>query len=579
MDILNVDILDVDKTIDQELNKPVTSTLSKVMGGDEFDPEGLFSEEIFGEMYEDVRMIKFGYIDLNTQVIHPKIYKNLMRLKRAYGGILKGSDFAYFDKKESEFVMCKEDHPDADTGYSFFRRHFKDIKFKTSDSATRKDKIKLMNKYKSRDALLFDKAMVMPAGLRDYRESENGQVEVEEINKFYQSIMNYAKAIPNGQQDNPIYNSIFYAIQLKVNAIFDYVKDIIDGKKGWLQKRYADRNLHLGTRNVISAARMSSAEIGDPQSIKPDETKVPLFQCMKSLQPAVVYQVRNFFVGTIFDTASDSIPVIDPKTQELTYVRISEEEKDKWLTADGINRMIDRYRNPNNRSKPVSIKGLDGKFYHLYLVRDVGDEITIIRDLNQFKFSMSQWNSKEITIETIGEKYSDIPGGPIKPMSDILSDDDFFTQVATHLNAHTDTQIDNDNRHLAEFGITTEERIKDLLELKKKENTYNKDEYRPLTYKEMFYIATYYASKKAHTLITRYPVLTAFSIYSSKIHLISTTKSRKVVHRISINSDIREPMPEYPIMGMDDIDSTIINIVRYPLLNAKQVGTYYREVV
>mgnify|MGYP003297533734 CR=1 FL=1 len=100
----------------------------------EFHSQGLFSEDIFGQVGSTDRLISYGYIDLRTQVFHPTIYGHLLRLKALYGQILSSKTYARFDKEEEDLVACSENDEGAGTGFKFFLDNFKKIKFKKNAS-------------------------------------------------------------------------------------------------------------------------------------------------------------------------------------------------------------------------------------------------------------------------------------------------------------------------------------------------------------------------------------------------------------------------------------------------------------
>jgi len=60
---------------------PVTTTEIKTRSG-EFNDNGLFSEEIFGAEGSLDRSKQFSYINLSTQIIHPTLFRHIIRLER-----------------------------------------------------------------------------------------------------------------------------------------------------------------------------------------------------------------------------------------------------------------------------------------------------------------------------------------------------------------------------------------------------------------------------------------------------------------------------------------------------------------
>lgn len=385
---LNIYILDYDKHIRDRQLKQVTATFIHAPSSDMFHPEGLFSEEIFGEVVSPNRMITEGWIGLRCKVFHPQIYHNILTLKAAYADIISGKSYAVFDHTIHDFVPADENAEGANTGYTFFLNHFKDIVFNESESLTRRDRITIVERYG--DLLYVDKWLVTPAGLRDLK-TDRGRSKSDDINGLYSSLINYTRALPDRGNPPAIFDNIRYSIQRKLVDIEAYIENILEGKTGFFQGKYGKRSIALGTRNVISPSKMSAPTLDSPQFLKATETKVPLFQAAKGFTPLVIYQMKNLFFNQVVSSSTDQISVIDPTTYRLEYKIITEEEKDKFLSSDGLRNLINLYRDVEFRTRPVTIFDMDGNRYYLFLVYDDGDVIYHFRSLSEFR----EWYREE----------------------------------------------------------------------------------------------------------------------------------------------------------------------------------------
>jgi len=473
---LNIQIMDIEKYIKERDILPVTSSFAKESDGS-LHPDGLFSEDIFGEYGSSERLARFGYIDLRCKVIHPRLFNSIMRLKRFYQEVCSGREYAVFDTTTMDFEKALPEDPGADTGYQFFFKHVKDIKHKETDSLARNTRIRVIEKFK--DRLFISKHLVLPAGIRDIK-LEEAYSTTEEINKLYGGLLHLTMAMPEKGYTNPIYNTLRYAIQRKIGAIYDYIKNITDGKRGFFQKKYSRRAVALGTRNVISPADMSPSSPNSVQAVKSDETVVPLFQTMKGCQPLVMHELKALFFSSVIEEGAAKISVIHPSSYIIQYVSVSVDVKDKFLTSEGMSSMISRYRDPNNRHLPVTIEGEDEKHYYMYLTYKDKDVVYLFRSLHDF----------EKAYKDSGKKF-------------------------------------------------------------------DKDKVRGLTYAEMFYIATYLATRDKHVLTTRYPITGPESVYPAKIHLISTDVSDTVELRTIQGMDEKGTLlPHYPRYGQISKDST-----------------------
>lgn len=381
---LNISVMDVEKFIKDHMCGEVTSTFIHVPSEpSKFDANGLFSETIFGDIGTPERFTRHGYITLNCRVFHPLMFQNIRSLKRSYIDIIAGKAFAIWDDVNKEFVNASEDDEGADTGFAFFLKHFDKIDFKKNQSLKRNDKINVLTKYK--DRIFIKHCLVIPAGIRDMREDE-GRVEKDSINSLYSSLLNSARAmVPAGDLD-PIYDVVHYAVQRKVNEIYEYLSNLVEGKRGFLQGKLGHRSVIGSTRNVITATSLEAVDPESPQYHRCDETKVPLYQSAKCFASLMVYQIKSLFYSSIIEQSSDSVPLIDPVTFKLVYAAIDPKDKDLLVTEEGIQKTIDRFRDVDFRRRPVIARS-DKRPYYLYLVYDDNNKIYIFRNLEEFKSS------------------------------------------------------------------------------------------------------------------------------------------------------------------------------------------------
>jgi len=96
---------------------------------------------------------------------------------------------------------------------------------------------------------------------------------------------------------------------------------------------------------------------------------------------------------------------------------------------------------------------------------------------------------------------------------------------------------------------------------------------RPLTYKELVFVATYLSSYDKHCLVTRYPVTWVDSMYPSKVKLASTTPARTVMLRTIFSGDVAGvPVLNYPIVGKNDTQALKLHPSKLAALDADHDG-------
>lgn len=386
IDPVNIEIMDVPQFIFESRAQPVTSSLIYNPSSNIYNENGLYSEEIFGSIGSPERMLKFGYIDLNTQIFNPKIFKLIVQLKSLYKDIMNGTAYAIFDPVLKDFKRVVNDDPtnySVGTGFSFFLKHFRDIEFRRTESSRRDDRIGVVEMY--RDRIFIDKFLVEPAGLRDISTDTSGRLVQDDINKLYTSLLLYSRSIPKGSV-SAVYDPVRYQIQSKAQEIYEYIENFIDGKRGFIQGNFARRKIAMGTRNVITATTYIAHSPEDPQIHGVDDVMIGVYQCIKGLTPYFKYIFRTTFINPVFKSESSAnIALSDPKTGELVYTTISPDVREKWTSSDGIDDLINSFRNTDLRSKPVFIRDTEGKDYAMYFIYDDGDEIGLCRSASDIK--------------------------------------------------------------------------------------------------------------------------------------------------------------------------------------------------
>ena len=603
----NVKILEPNSYIAARNCLPVTSFNMYESSTTSFHPEGLFSEVIFGQVGSNNRLIRRGYIDLRTEVITPHLFKQIISMRNTlYMGIMKGDIYAVFDKSVKDFVRVESTDPGANTGYDFFMKHIQKVEFQYTDSVQRANKIKLIDKY--RNELFIDKYIVLPAGVRDVR-MKNGRPSSEEINKIYLSLLSLTNALPDEHTVDPIFDPIRLQIQMKVVEIYDYIDNLMSGKHGFAQGKYAARDVVYSNRNVITAAVMNNADTASSKRVfSIDEVEVPLFQAMKGAVPLVVHEMNQAFFSRTIPVENNSIYLIDPKTYELELCELDDETHRNFSTVEGIEKIIKNFRNLEFHFKPVSLKVINDKgkpeYKYLMLVYDTGDKIYLVRNVNDFASAYTGVRNYRDDIPTLAildnlgiapDDYivegscacyaygmdinpGDIDIIPNSKALEILSKldnnviDKFgdFTVTINDIELHVkpnlfkvtddekfeelkkDTTYVGKHHYLnASTMLTRYDSLKRVGDLRKieylKNIVFDRTKLRPLTYVELCYISAYGALKNKHATATRYPVLNLQNLVVYSIHLMSTAVSREV-KLCNVNADSFAVLPEYPRM-------------------------------
>lgn len=339
-----------------------------------FHPLGLFSTEIFGKVGSEFRNRLFGQINLHVKIIHPHLYKAVIKTKSVYADIMLSKVFVKFDEKIGDFVLSNA--VDGDTGYQYFFENYPKIKFEERNSRARKKNIKLLYKYKER--FWIDRLLVLPAGLRDYVVDDDGKPSEDEINPLYRRVMRYAFSLESfgSSQLSEYLNPTRANIQKSVQDIYEHLINILKGKKGLILSHWASRRVFNTTRNVLGAYTPRISKLGDVRSVHTNQTVIGLYQYLRANIPICIKEIRERFSMNVFPASNGTAMLINPKTLNREMVNVGHEQLDLWMTYDGLEKIFDQFGDHYLRHKRLTIDG-----YHMALLYNDGKYVKMFFDI------------------------------------------------------------------------------------------------------------------------------------------------------------------------------------------------------
>lgn len=394
---VNIWTMHVDNYVRENFLKEVTSPMIYDPSSQVFHPQGLYSEEIFGQIGTSERISTLAYINLHCTVLAPLIYLNIINVASWYKDLMESRIWAIWNKKDQAFEPVAKEAPGARTGFSFFMEHVNECAYEKNSSKTRTQKIDTIYRAFDDGSAWLNKCLVCPAGWRDVKVDISGKMEVDEVNKLYNSIMIAGKEIRDVITTPEIavfFDTAKVHLQLKVVEIFQYWKNFFEGKTGYGQARYSKRHLALGTRNVITSATLMATSPADPSYMKHNDTNVPLFEALKMYEPKVIYQLNALFYAPIFTLGTVTVQVIDPKTKESVNREVKGSTVTLALGSDYKHGLINSFEDESIRFNPVSILDKDDQPYWLYLVYDLGDTIYIGRSIQELQEQVGRAKSR-----------------------------------------------------------------------------------------------------------------------------------------------------------------------------------------
>lgn len=375
--------------------KPVTT--ADVFEGQttNLNTEGLYSTEIFGRMGTSERDDTGSYINVKMPIFNPTYFNDLISLKGLYLDIIKGKSYALWDPIQKDFI--KSNVIEGDTGFSFFMKHFGELEPKETDSSKRKKKINLIKS--KRDIALTSKVITIPAGIRDIDFLPNDAVSEQEINDLYRKLIFRSSSLnkDNLDPEDPIYDNIRWGLQEAFNNIDAYLLNMFKGKTGFWQRKVIRRSSFGGTRNVITARKVSVDDCDNDRAIDPNSALIGLYQSLLAYAPINVYSLTNGFLSEVFTEGIDMAKLVDPKTMRSEYTQVDIGVVEKWTTYDGLVKLFNGYGNPNLRNKPVMI---DGK--GIGLTYDDGEKVMLFSSIDDLP---SGFDKKHVHLTTYTELF------------------------------------------------------------------------------------------------------------------------------------------------------------------------------
>ena len=371
----NIDLLFINGDISLQI--PQVKSLDIFEGSSKnFHPEGLFSTALFGAVGDERRNRRFAHIHLKVKVFHPTIFKALCKLKQLYPDVMSGREYAIFDTKLKDFV--KSTPLEGQTGFHFFSKHFEEIVFQDRDSDARRFNVRLVEKFKKNPYI--EKLIVLPAGLRDYVVDQNGRASQDEINQYYQNILAMSNVINEASIALGVQSldSIRMKIQSKLSELYDYILSILSGKNKLVLAKWASRQIHYGTGNVISSIIEEIDHADEPTYIRYNETGMGMYQYIKGAAPAVMFELRTGYMSQVFRDSNGPAVLINKKTLTKELVNIPPEYYDEWMTDEGLEKIFNRFGEEETRHLPMEIYGYwVGLLYH-----DDKGEFRVFQDIN-----------------------------------------------------------------------------------------------------------------------------------------------------------------------------------------------------
>lgn len=318
------ELFDIDKFIKINDLKEVTS---QSIGYKSYNPQGLFSEEIFGQT-EDERKYRCGYIKLPIHVFNPDVAKTIIGRS---GGIIRKMAYAEVRCNLVNGVLVAVVDGEY-TGLKDLYEIWDQIDIEKTLTTRSRENLNIL--VKSPKRLIFnDKVLVLPPELRKVGEL-NGKMVKSELNTLYMNILGL-KSVLSHTTTNDIYQ-IYNKFQDAVVNLYTFVNTYVSGKNGFFKKNLMAKNTLWTARNVISAPRYNT----DKPQVGLFRTGYPLAALCSLFFPLIRFQMKQFL-------SYNNILDIHPNPHEVKSNDIANIYDDKMIS----DLMTIYMKNPGSRFK------------------------------------------------------------------------------------------------------------------------------------------------------------------------------------------------------------------------------------
>ena len=206
------------------------------------------------------RSKKMSFIELNTSIIHPTLYRHIIKLERKLEQMFSTESGI---KINSDGTIEEDDN--GLTGIPAFIENFKKIKFRDLNSTSRKEIISNLQQTYKNGTLFIDKLPVVPPDVRPVFEDETGKLQVDELNEIYISILRKSFQVKSAGTKGQFFDLLTYGVQLAVNSHDKFIQKKIEKKGGLIRGNMLGKRIDFSGRGVItSGPQLDVNEIGIP---------------------------------------------------------------------------------------------------------------------------------------------------------------------------------------------------------------------------------------------------------------------------------------------------------------------------
>lgn len=421
-----IDILNVEEMIARYNWKQVKVSNYFIPNTSENHPEGLVSNEIFGNPGTPDRKVKWGWIDLGDYFMSPHVYYVFQRLKANIASDMKQGLGNYYIDKYGEITKLDEGKKVPEdaivkkvgTGWNWMKKNWENISWRiTKDmSKAAKDRRGLLQSL-SVEEVFINKYPVMPAFYRDV-DFKNQKRNI--INsQFYSKMIHYSNIIKKtdsffiDENDPNIPKASITHIKMQdlIQEIYLFFMNKCSGANGFINDFVVGKATDYGARLVISCPNINNEHWTDCEC---DffHSSVPMAIAINIFAPYMIFGMTSWITNYV--GGRRMIPYFNRVTNKMEQKELDPTYIDEF-DVQKLRKMLNRYKKSKfYRISKLTLKAIDGSRIPInYFCKDGPNESYEI-DMNIGEDKNKNVQIRELTIcewmtivanSTIKDKY------------------------------------------------------------------------------------------------------------------------------------------------------------------------------
>lgn len=331
-----IDCYNINKLIEVNKLQPVTNPIFLDVGNN-FTPDGLFSNQIFGRSKEE-RSTIFAYIDLKSYFIQPLAYITLKKIFGKLDSLLMRE--LYFKLNPKGYIIeATED--DGETGIEFLYKNWGKIKFERNNSMVRNGRIKFIESL-HKDEIFIDKWLVIPPFYRDVKFSHSGRIIAsDKVNDFYAPLISLSKVMERERESKNLH-AVSTISRFKMQTLLVQIYKFftsppnLSKKFGIIRSSLLGKNIDYSVRLVISAPTYDQ-DRWDEVPVKFDRCGIPLGALVVLFYPFFQNWFMNYFKKEFVDRQYN-YPYYKNKDSQPEEIELDNPEG--YFTAEYIDKQL-----------------------------------------------------------------------------------------------------------------------------------------------------------------------------------------------------------------------------------------------